>query len=330
MRSRIADQHADAEGDRTIPGSVEPSRRRHGLRIETQHHDEATAPDMRSFDFSWWKASRYAVVDAHRMEDLPHGMPVHELCPNAFAGNAHLMPRLVDLQALSDEQRAWILVKLDHSVARREQPVVSMLLASEAPAHEVVSHLKHQQAIRQGPSQAWLRLHDPYVFIQLARVLSDRALRELFGPVQRWTIWLADDWHQCTPQPRTGHEAEQGSLPLARPWNAMLRIAAVNRCLLAKGWTSLDQIIKNSQHIDELVQRAQHTYRLSRPADAAAFATMAADLRLEFDQHPLLQPVIDGWRAEGHDADGGSLIEELQALPQEAWNQVRADFPLVS
>lgn len=300
----------------------------HGLHIETRRHEADIAPGSRAFDYAWWKASRFALVDPHRLDELPPGLPLQALCPPAFTSSAHLMPRLLDLHALLDDQRAWMLDELDRCVASQEQPAISVLLPSEASADDMARHLTRQQTVRQGASQAWLRLHDPYVFIQLARVLDGRGLRDLFGPVQQWIICLAGDWHSCTPR-LAANDVALGA-PSARPWDALLRIAAVNRCLLAKGWANLEEIAKRSPHIDLLVQRGQNAYRLSRPADAAAFAAMGADLRLEFDQHPLLTPLIDEWRAEGPEADGANLIDELQALPPEAWDRVRTDCALVS
>lgn len=294
-------------------------------------HLESAPKSVHTIDWTWVQQFRYALVDAQRADELPAGMPTRPLCPAVFAPSVHLMPRLLDLRALTDTHWAWMVETLDRCIAQQECPPLAALLHSNCEPDRMAQHLVAIQVHRYGDETAWLRVHDPMVLLQLARATDSESMRTLFGPVQTWSLCLMGDWYDAY----LATVADTRPRPRRSPtqcWRGLQRIGSVNRALLRRRWLTLPDILLHSEHLDRLVQRAERLHALQRPADLAAFADLGAELAIEFDEHPLLRSAIQTWKAwrqAGGESDTtDSLIDELEQLPSTIWDQVHIDCAL--
>ena len=244
------------------------------------------------------------------------------LVTGELADSAEWLPHLVNLNDLSRGQLGELLDLLDAQHHAEEPPVLCAWLKADCEPERLYQHLSRAQ-VQRGPGgvKAWLRLHDPRVWLQLPRVLSVQALSALFGPVSAWTVpfdgaWLTSKPPQTQRMPgATRHEASQ--------WGALLRIGPVNRALAQLGLNNPEGLHQASAALDALVERAQQSHGLSRVDDQVAFACFGWRTHALFDQHPLVQESLAAARSEVPPAE---LVDALARLTPAQQERIRADL----
>lgn len=288
--------------------------------------------------FSFYEALHrplFALVPAERLDELPDGALGEPVVAAGFEASAHLMPRLVALHALDRSTKDSLLELTARQAEDGEQPAVAALVecAEECAGNveRLSRHIRRAQSCRCGVQTAWLRLHDPYVFVQLMRLIGEPSMPDLFGPVVRWHMYLGGRWCVARP-PVAGPRARALERSV---WHALQRIGVVNRALIGLRWRRLEDIFAHSAHFDMLAMRAADRHGLDRPADQSAFAMLGALLREDFDEHPALSSAIATHRADQTEVDRdaanrSSLIEVLQSLPDATWQQVREQYARTS
>lgn len=264
----------------------------------------------------------FALVSPEQLSQLPKGVPSMVLVASELADNAEWLPHLINLHDLSQGQFGELLDRLDAQHQAEEPPVLCAWLKADCEPELLYQHLSRAQ-VQRGPggAKAWLRLHDPRVWLQLPRVLSEEALRALFGPVSAWTVPFNGVWLTSTP-PRT-----QGMLGAtrheARQWAALMRIGAVNRTLTQLKLNNQEGLLQASAALDALVERAQQSHGLSRVDDQVAFACFGWRTHALFDQHPLVQEGLAAARGEVPPAE---LVDVLARLTLAQQQRIRADL----
>lgn len=279
--------------------------------------------DLGVFDHLLFSTHRYALVAAEHGEQLPNGIPAKPIARHALTDSVDLMPRLVDLNRLSDAQRAELIDVLQRATAFGGGSVLSVLLTSEATVQQIESHVAAIQLCR-GPTgdRAWLRVHDPRVWLHLPRIFGDDAMLSLFGPITRWSVCIGGRWISTRPTngtlPRTASRAD------AEQWAALERVGVVNRVLARMGCLTADCLDKHSPAIDALVLRGQSRHALERVADLVAYATLGMTIHPRFDESAVALRAIDDHVRDinGSDSDGNdaSVVDALIAVPQEQWS----------
>jgi hypothetical protein len=304
-----------------------PTFRWHGLAIDSR----TNADGLLRYEFL--RASRFALIEMQRLSELPEDFPTQPVVAEHFGCSAHLMPHLVDLQALRSEHSAWLLGELDRAYAAQEQAAVAVLLQSTAPIDFMQSHLRQAQTRSYQSLTAWQRLHDPWVFLQLPRVLSIEEMRRLFGPIEAWAVCLGGAWHICTVDAGVTTAKATGDKPAPSSsdsqqaqWAALLRIGAVNRALMQRGWLLLPDVIRHSAHLDALVQRAESVHGLSRAGEQAGYAVLGAELPVDFDEHPAIAAAIRAHQNQNEGPRDSSIVDALNALPAATWQQVEREL----
>lgn len=272
--------------------------------------------------------SAFALVAAERAHELPPTVACEPVAANRLEASSDLMPRLVALAGLSQVQYAELLDIVTEQHMRGEQSLFAALLDTSASESMVAAHLRRVQARSRAGQNGWLRLHDPYVFVQLPRVLGGAAVSTLFGPVRCWSICLAGQWWLARAQTNSGNAAPDAPIDARTQWDGLLRIAPVNRALHHLQARALQSIVEFSAHLDSLVVRAAARHGLTRAADQAAFAALAVDLVLNFDEHPDVAAAIarrddESQRSEAPDA---SVVDVLTNLPEATWQRIRAAY----
>ncbi len=273
-----------------------------------------------------WRLLRdhaFALVSPGCRAQLPTGVVTRSLASDALADSGDLLPELLDLATLTDAQADALCTRMEAQQQEGEFPSLCALIAADTGCDETRAraHLAAMQILR-GPrdAKAWMRLHDPRVWIQLQRTMSRELLRGLFGPFTFWTVPLGSEWWRFQ-RPPAPVEPVPHRLMRAEEWAALARIGAVNRALARLGIAQDCLAIRRmSPQLDAWVQRAQTKYGMDRMDDLAAFAWFAAEVHPDFDRHPV---GVAALAAAGGDTHVADLLESISAEQRET---IRVDL----
>ena len=279
-----------------------------------------TAPE--ALDHRLLQQHNYALVAAEHRDQLASDISTTSIARGALSDSAELMPCLVSLDQLNQKQRSALMIEIEEAHAVGEPPVISALLNSDASAQRIESHIASIQ-LRIGPAgeRAWLRVHDPRVWLHLPRVFVDRDMNMLFGPIKKWSVYIAGRWVVTHPPHKTHPRSNRHPTATAQ-WAALERIGVINRVLARNGWLTHEDLVERSTAIDELVLRARANHGLQSVADLVAFATLGSIVHPRFDESAVALCVIGEHERERRNADaddGSSVIDALQAISKEQW-----------
>lgn len=238
---------------------------------------------------------RFALVAASELEMLPSECPSLSTATGVLQDSDELLPRLVDLTRLSTARSAELLQACLEPEDIAAGPPICVLFESDADAQTVAAHLGRAQLAKNTRGEkAWLRLHDPRVWLQLNRVLNAERLNALMGPTARWTFFLGGQW--CY-QDNEGPRAMISSFD-ARTWTAFERIGVVNRVLARlkaeteKKAQSVSDLLGISQRVDELAERASEVHHLDRQDDQVEFCLLGLNVHARFDEHSQVRELL--------------------------------------
>ncbi|WP_434631295.1 hypothetical protein [Chromobacterium sp. CV08] len=265
------------------------------------------------------EAFNFAIASAEQRAELPPAWPWTLLTPKGFEDNEGLMPSLLDLSALSPENRHALFAQLENAQLAEEPAPLSVLLHADSPPAAMARHLCHTQLLVRQGQKLWLRIFDGRVWSQLPRVLNNRALIELYGPILRWATNLYGRWALTTP-PKPG-----SGTPPAVAWDGLLRIGAVNRAFAQTDRLAWEDAVNLAGRVDGLVQRAQHLYHLARLEDQVAFACYGIRYGEHFDTYPEVQREIVGFMAQSpEEREDSTVVDCLAMLTDEQWAATQA------
>lgn len=271
---------------------------------------------------------RFAIVAAESMAELPKGIEGRRIVHKRLSDSAELMPSVVELDRLDVLGRDALLDTIDASEASGQRPVVSALLESPVSVERVVLHLARSQ-VRAGPGgvHAWMRIHDPRVWLHFFRVLGESDLRALFGPITGWTVWLAGHWITTSPSDGAAHPRER-ELDSVQQWAALHRVGAVNRVLANRGWSTHDGLSRHASAIDALIVRGSTRHGLERLSDLVDYATLGVAIHPRFDETSVAVQAVAAHRthAAGGDQADASVVDALLAIPADAWARASTEF----
>ena len=282
-----------------------------------------------SVDHRLLAAHDFALVAAEHRNRLPPGIASQIVAGGVLEDSADLMPLLIELRVLESGQIDRLLECLERDLRLGDAPTLSALLVSDSSARRLAEHLSTVQRIRgPGEESAWLRLHDPRVWLHLPRVLRNMKLSGVFGPVARWTVWLSGSWYETLP-PEVQPVHLQPGICSVKEWAALERVGAVNRVLARKGWLNREHLEARSPLIDGLLVRGQTRHGLSRMADLVAYASLGASVHPRFDEARVAVEAIESQARERGGAEPGEddcIVDALEAIEPEAWALARQEL----
>lgn len=258
---------------------------------------------------------RYAVVAASDLERLPSECESHSTAAGVLQDSDELLPRLVDLNQLTPECVSDLLRACLNPVDDSQGPPLSVLLKSDAEPHTLAAHFGRAQ-LGQSVSgeRAWLRLHDPRVWLQLNRTLGAEKISSLMGPIDRWTYFWCGQW---LTQGNSGNRSILGRYDNLT-WAALERIGVVNRVLsrIPLHAESIDDVMRISKRVDEFAERAAATHRITRLEDLVEFCLLGLQVHARFDEHPKVHEFLLQVAADS------SVFDELLSQDQVFWQSV--------
>lgn len=256
---------------------------------------------------------RFALVSAEALEQIPSECRPLSTTTEALRDSDELLPKLIDLNELTPDSRSNLL---DACIDPSDRaPLAMVLLRSDVQPSTMAAHLGRAQIAQSiGGERAWLRIHDPRVWVQLNRVLSDAQLNSLMGPSQRWTFFFDGRWFT---QENTGAR-EIGNRFDARSWSALERIGIVNRVLarMQSEVETMDSIHCTSVTADQLAQRAIEHHHISNLDDQVEFCLLGLRVHSQFDEHPQVRKIL------ARVADDPSAFDELLANDGIYWRNI--------
>lgn len=274
------------------------------------------------FDHQLLSRHAYGLVEPSMLEYLPEGIATVPIVPPELSASEHLMPRLLDLGALSVSQQAMLLGMLSEAVDVAEKPVVCMLLQTALSAEQLISYWNGLQIANPGPNRkVWLRLHDPRVLHQLLRILTSLQKRKLFETVESFTYWLGDRWVSVSAEPHSG-QSPAGSLLYSNwNWPRIEQVGIVNRALQAAGVQRASEISAKAELAERLIARAKEKHGITGQSDLVEFAMRGLTTAESFDQHPR---ILEAIRA-GSESDDAGLCDRLALINEKVWAEVGPD-----
>lgn len=281
------------------------------------------------------KNHTHALVAAEHLERLPASIPHTRLAHGLLQDSEQSMPCLIELSTLNDQDSLALLEQMQAEVDRGELPVICSLLRTDYDTPRLKSYFARIQICRNSRGErAWLRLHDPRVWVQLPRVLRLSTLKKVSIALQCWTFYYAgewitdtlDDYKRDTPL----HDVTSSLIVDDPEWAALGRVGAVNRSLARLGIdTTYSETLQHSALIDSLIARALTTYGLSRLEDLLNIASLGWGIHPCFDEHPRVIEAVqshhDGVKSGDVEADT-SVVDSMMALGPEAFEAIRRDL----
>jgi hypothetical protein len=258
----------------------------------------------------------FAVADPAALEDLPADIRSEALVPASLAASAHLMPRLIDLRAMTEERSGALLESLHQAHTSGQAPPIALLVRTELDSKEFTGYWNALQLAMPQPGQpAWLRVHDPRVLHQLLRILNPAQRRKLFVRSAAFTYWVAGEW--LTAQ---ANDAVPTSGTAAWDWVRVARIGVINRALHSAGVCDAAALSSQGALAEQLIERASARHGLVSRADMVEFARCGLSTRATFDEHPIVAASIKPDADAGEDS---TLADRFALIGDDVWTELR-------
>jgi hypothetical protein len=236
-----------------------------------------------------WGASTHILADRPLVQDWPHDLPWQDVVPLELANERHLLPALLPLDLL-DEEDGHVVRSLLAMPEPRTTPPATMLhtnLSTHGLAAQLAEHVKLALA---DESIVLLRFADPRVFAQLLWILPLPYLSSLCQGTTRWSIPFQGAWHELQFGDRPTPAWDM--LPIG-PSIALTQVGHMNQVLnRLPPPEDIKALWRTSEQIAALVGQAQNKFGLTHAADCTTFARHGVLLGEKFATHPrLLAPL---------------------------------------
>ena len=273
----------------------------------------------------------YALVSAEHLLALPEGIPCQRLTSQNFVNSDSLLPSLITLRELSEAQSIGLLEIMQSQIEQGHAPVITGLFKTDNTPEQVKAYFsRHQVCTNLKGETAWLRLHDPRVWVHLQRVLGDDLFASLIHRIPHWTFFLCGEW-------RMWEYARVESLPMiysylsvdAAQWEDLQRIGLVNRCLRCLGLETFDEITRYSPGIQHQITHAQLKYQLTRAEDIVRYVHLAVQIHPQFDDHPVMREAHLRYQklaSQSKIDEDESVVDAFNEIPSSQWPVIRAEL----
>lgn len=225
-------------------------------------------------------------------ETFAEPLPMQRCTPAGWSNADALMPRLIDIAALSATQQEIAGLALLGEAHANHPPAVCARLSSRLTVAELARHIARflvGPAPEGGP--LYWRYHDPRVFAVAMTVLPPPQRAALLGPITEWQfVWQGNWWSASGPG--CHNDPLAGSLPA---WPTDMQWRSLDQCV------SIDQVLRHlrgdqaplapalslqhQQLASAALQEAAHRWKLYDAADQIDYAVLCLRFGTSFTQH---------------------------------------------
>lgn len=262
-----------------------------------------------------------ANIDGESFNDLPMIGCVHRLLANSDS----LMPRLIDLAALTPPQQDGLVEARQRELTCERPPVIcawiNTLLDASALARNISRFL-----VGPGADNALVfwRYFDPRVFTLALAVFKPEQTQALLGGIMEWHFPWRGRWWRVG-----GHSREADSLkgiapawPTAIQWKSLENSSVMTRVLTQiqdVHGTQTDAVcLAQLLDIDVFILDARNRLQLEDESDLVGYSLMRWEYGSEFRHHPKL---ADAWdKLAGGSISWGELTTLLDENDYQAMN----------
>lgn len=176
-----------------------------------------TSPMQAAPDFSGSLTHGFLLVEPAALVHVPElsALEMRPCTPRVLAHREELMPQLIDLAALNDEERAPATECWMAETHAERPPVVCAWLDSEADADTIAEHVaRHLVGPGADGEAVFWRYYDPRVLALTLAIFDPKQRLALLGPIRAWHFaWAGHRWSVTS----SGAEATGADPPLGWP-----------------------------------------------------------------------------------------------------------------
>jgi hypothetical protein len=242
--------------------------------------------------------------------DWHQALPVQPLVPHFFRNtDEDYMPVLLTLDSLDETHRERLVDNLTDAEGSPYMLMLSCLLRAspEVDSDSLACHLTDMLMLN-GPGREGrdrlLRYHYSSIFLHLLRILRPNRIRQLFGPVEVWSVPFQREWIAFTP-PET-------NVPTPVYWAVKEKqdqriecIGLINAILVRyrdetnHRWANVDDFHVDAEKVDRILTFAGQHYRLRDENDLVLFALHSLLYGEGFHRHQKIQELMQTVQAKG-------------------------------
>ncbi|HBK45297.1 MAG TPA: hypothetical protein DDZ67_02435 [Xanthomonadaceae bacterium] len=181
------------------------------------------------------------------------------LVPRGMERHARMMPRLLHLEALREEERLALLDRSERWLQQFGNHLLPVFIETRLPLERVVQALRRSMLITDlHGKRHWLRLHDPRVLRHLGWILDEAQRQVLLGAGDAWNFHAGDQrgWQRIAVTAQAGGQGAKPGLD-ARQWRELSLLGPLNDVMEEM---ALDAVTLDSAGISEamrLLKQAQ-------------------------------------------------------------------------
>lgn len=235
--------------------------------------------------------SGYLLIDASNLDaqtftDAP---PMHSCTPAALTNAADLMPRLIDVRALSEQQQGDVTQALLREILCDRPPVVCAWLHSALSTDALARHIARFLI---GPGSdgqlVFWRNYDPRVFSFALYLLSPAQRDALLGPITEWRFAWCRHWWSVPGPGRAidmlaGYEA---AWPTVAQWASLAHCELILPILMQlQDALSAEECLLYQQKIDRYLLDARQRLHLSEKSEQTDYAVHCMRYGNDFQHH---------------------------------------------
>jgi len=257
-----------------------------------------------------WSASTHLLAERLLVLDWDKELPWHDVAPEELEKEKHLLPAVIGLDELSDEQRQLVQDYLT------EKNPPAMLLHSDMSTEALTRRLAQRVVITLSDgSRALLRFADPRAFVHMLWVLPVGHFSALYDGINQWFFPFQEQWRELEFGKRP--EGEWGPLD-AQSSNELLNIGLINDTLkILPASRDLSDLCARGQKINDWLNYARNQFALTDQKDCVAFAQHGMCLDTGFTRHRVLAQ----WLQESVEAPG-FYARQTTPLTDNDWKNI--------
>ena len=259
-------------------------------------------------------------------------LPAQPLVPRPFRNtDDDIMPALLTLGSLSETYRKKLTNNLEEAQSRPYMLIPACLLhvdpglSPNSLTHHLIDKLMLDGPGREGAKRL-LKYHRSELFLHLLRILPPPRIRQLFGPIQAWSVPFQREWLTFTPPavtsiPKYWAVNEEQSQRIAR-------IDIINDVLkrwqkkTGHEWESVEAFHADAEKTERLLLSGVSRYRMVLYEDQLLFGLHSLLYGEDFHEHPRIQHILRTVQREGWGYTGGCA-----SVTEEEWEDIAAARP---
>lgn len=259
-------------------------------------------------------------------------LPVHPLVPRNYESDARMMPVLLKLDEAGSNLLKQICGNLEEAVESPSMHLLSCLLnvPSETSTSSLVFHLTDKlmlNGFKPKGHKFILYYFRSKAFLLMQRVLAPEQMRQLFGPIETWTVLFQNEWTAFMP-PETTRIIPELWMASDEQLQRIQHIGLINQVLdqqieeTNQRWASLDDFYAAAEKVEQTLAFAVQRYHMLDYDDIILFAGHAMKYGKDFHRHPNIRGLL-----RIVEQQGWGYAQESMSLTEEDWKNIAALRP---